>query len=189
MASESKNCNLKNVCVQKGHVSISPTLSSTHLKERPTKLFRSKSADSVMFETYSEKSLELVNNDEIVITRDALEMLISNLSLDEIEEVTNGNECIDGKEPECSENYFEACGSPRKISKLSPWTPDGPILKSLPGFFKMNQMIDDRTCVCPLLGCDKEVFTQNIKRSSATPRHFMCREHRAEVAERYGYDL
>lgn len=189
MAFESKNGNLEKFDVQKRHDSISPTLSSisTQLPTRPKNLHRSKSADSASFETYSGKPLDLELKDEIVITKDALEMLISNLSLNEIEEVTIGKECLEDKKPDSSENYFEACGSPRKIRNLSPWTPDGPIVKSLPGFFKMSQMIDDGTCVCLLLGCDEEVFTQNIKNINVTPRYFMCREHRAEVKKRYGY--
>jgi len=189
MASESKNNDLEKFGVRKGHISISPTLSSTseQLPTCPKNLYRSKSAGSASFETYSGKPLVLESKAGIVITKDALEMLISNLSLDEIEEVSTGKECLEDKKPESSENYFEACGSPGKISKLSPWTPDGPIVKSLPGFFKMSQMIADGTCICLLLGCDEEVFTQNIKNLGATPRYFMCREHRAEVKKRYGY--
>jgi hypothetical protein len=144
----------------------------------PKKLSRSMSAGPILMKKGTEQK-------EIVITKNVLDDLLSNLSLDEVETVVEKDTALGVEEK--SENYYEAIGDPKKLRQLSPWTPDGPILKILPNYFEMFQMVDDEQCVCLLHGCKKEVSTQKINRDSMSPWYFMCREHRIEVTERYGY--
>lgn len=188
MTSEYKHSVSKNIdiIIPSGHKT--PTLPSSVPDKFPMNrvLERSKIADSVRYSKKASEPPDLEEKaQEIVITKDALEALLSGMTLDEIEEVTDGS--IGDEKLVANENYFEACGSPGKLQKLSPWTPDGPILKSLPGYFKMGQMIQNQYCECLLLHCEEEVFTKNIDNLGVTPWYFLCREHREEVTERYGY--
>jgi hypothetical protein len=80
---------------------------------------------------------------------------------------------------------------PAEIKEMSPWDKNGPILKKLPGFNDMEAFIKKRICVCLLLHCQNDVLTKHIDIESLeiTPFNFLCRNHKEEVAEKYGYNL
>jgi len=156
--------------------------SSPSKLEQKKRMKRSKSFDCNNFKA----GLRSEEEDEIIITGEILEDLLSNLTLAEIEEIQTENG-LEEKELESSDNYFEAFGSPEQLAKLSPWTPNGPILKSTPSFSEMSVMIKNGSCTCLLLHCDEEVLTGKIKPLAANPWYFMCRSHRKAVTKKYGY--
>jgi len=152
--------------------------------EPQNKMRQSKKMDNVSF--HKKSLFNKKRNDEIILKREDLNYLLSNLNLAEIEEIQTGYE-IEEKNLESSENYFEAFGDKEKIHNLSPWTPDGPILKSTPSLLEMSKMIENGNCTCLLLHCEEEVFTGMINLLKANPWYFMCQRHRRDTSDKYGY--
>lgn len=143
------------------------------------------------------KELQIEN--ELEIKEKDLEELLAELYLDEVVTIKKD----DGKhssddDDDFSDNertfydFFEigdGC-DPEEIKELSPWHKNGPILKKLPGLNKMEYLINEKICVCLLLHCQNDVLTKHIdiKSHEITPWNFLCRNHKEEAAEKYGYN-
>lgn len=148
-----------------------------------------KKKDSVsVFE--NEKSKE-----EIVINKGDLDKLLSELSLVEMETIIENDNSDDDDsigDKISEEDYFEAVGDVEKIKNLSPWTPDGPILKKIPNgeeLLQMTKNLEKKDLPCLLLGCSNIVCKKVINTISLSPWYLLCSEHRKETTKRYGYGL
>jgi hypothetical protein len=129
------------------------------------------------------------------ISENNLEDLFDKLYLDEFVTIKNddGKESIDDGKERVFYNFFEighGC-DPKEIKKLSPWTDNGPILKTLPTFNEMEYFIKKQKCTCLLLNCEKSVVTKNIDIYSfeITPWNFLCSYHKKKVRKKYGYEI
>lgn len=134
-------------------------------------------------------------NEDVVIPEDLLQELgklglghevteETSFELIEVETIVGENNSLGKKEK--SEDYFEAN---RDIpqNNLNPFHNDGPILKELPGFEEMNEMVDNGQSTCLLFGCKEKVKTSGVNKKKMTPWYFLCSEHQENVTKKYGY--
>jgi hypothetical protein len=157
---------------------IAPVL-STFLKKTPTK----------------NNELEIEEKD---FEKKDFEELLAELYLDEVVTIKKDDGKHSSSDDKFSDNkrtfydFLEICDGcdPEEIKELSPWNKNGPILKKLPSFNEMEACIKKKICVCLLLHCQNDVLTKHLDIDSLkiTPWNFLCRNHKEEVAEKYGYN-
>lgn len=136
-------------------------------------------------------------NNELEIEEKDFEELLAELYLDEVVTIKkdDGKNSSDDNFSDNERTFYDffeigdGC-DPEEIKELSPWDKNGPILKKLPGFNEMEAFIKKKICVCLLLHCQNDVLTKHIDIDSLeiTPWNFLCRNHKEEVAEKYGYN-
>lgn len=137
-------------------------------------------------------------NNELEIEEKDFEELLAKLYLDEVVTIKKDDGKHISNDDDFSDNertfydFFEigdGC-DPEEIKKLSPWDKNGPILKKLPDLKEMEAFIKKKICLCLLLHCQNDVLTKNIDIESLeiTPWNFLCRNHKEEVSEKYGYN-
>ena len=132
---------------------------------------------------------EFCENEEVVITDDLLHGLEElglghDFEVIEVETIVGENNSLGKKEK--SEDYFEANGDIPQ-NNFNPFHNHGPILKELPGFEEMNEMVDNGQSTCLLFGCNAEVKTSGVNKKKMTPWYFLCSEHQENVTKKYGY--